>query len=62
MNKSQPLEAHDREDFFFELMVDLDFTKHLGGHAASDQPVELCQIDADKYVLDVGCDVGANIN
>ena len=39
-------------------MADLDYTKHPGGQTATDQLVELCRIDADKRVLDVGCGVG----
>lgn len=33
-------------------------TKHLGGLKATEQLVELCHIDQDKYVLVVGCGVG----
>ena len=34
-------------------------TKHLGGVEATEKLVEICHIDADSYVLDVGCGAGA---
>lgn len=58
MNESQSHEADDLEELVFELQADLGFTKHLGGQAATEQLLDLCQIDADSYVLDVGCGVG----
>ena len=58
MNESLSDQAHDLEELVFQLQADLDFTKHLGGQAATEQVVELCRIDASKYVLDVGCGVG----
>ncbi|NIN70098.1 MAG: methyltransferase domain-containing protein [Anaerolineae bacterium] len=58
MNESPSYEAHDPEEGVFQLQADLDFTKHLGGQAATERLVDLCRIDASKYVLDVGCGVG----
>ena len=45
-------------DIFFELMAELDFTKHSGGLSATRELIDLCVITADKNVLDVGCGVG----
>lgn len=57
MNESPSHEAYDLEELVFQLQADLDFTKHLGGQAATERLVDLCRIDASKYVLDVGCGV-----
>ena len=43
----------------FELYADLDLTKHIGGLKATRELIELCHIDKGKYILDVGCGVGA---
>ena len=43
---------------FFELMAEMDFTKHSGGLSATNELIELCHIDTSKYILDVGCGVG----
>ena len=51
-------EAKSQPDVYFELLADMDFTKHLGGAAATRELVELCKINRSKYVLDVGCGVG----
>ena len=34
------------------------FREFVGGIAATQELVDLCHIDANKYVLDVGCGVG----
>jgi SAM-dependent methyltransferase len=44
---------------YFELLADAGITKHLGSMEATHKLVELCRIDDGKYVLDVGCGVGA---
>jgi ubiquinone/menaquinone biosynthesis C-methylase UbiE len=50
--------AADFEDVYFAMMAELDFTKHLGGQRSTSKLLEMCHIDADVYVLDVGCGVG----
>lgn len=44
---------------FFDFAAEVGLTKHLGGLAATDELVALCQIDEGSYVLDVGCGTGA---
>ena len=44
---------------YFELQAYMGTTKHLGGLESTRELIELCHIDKDKYVLDVGCGVGA---
>ena len=43
---------------YFDLQAEMGFTKHLGGLKATRELIELCHINEDKYVLDVGCGVG----
>ena len=47
-------------EVIYELVAYVGFTKpfHLGGFKATSELVELCHIDRDKYVLDVGCGTG----
>jgi ubiquinone/menaquinone biosynthesis C-methylase UbiE len=45
-------------DVHFAMLAEMDFTKHLGGQQATDELMELCHIDGDTYVLDIGCGVG----
>jgi ubiquinone/menaquinone biosynthesis C-methylase UbiE len=44
----------------YQLVADVGFKKHfhLGGLEATRDLIELCHIDKDKYVLDVGCASG----
>jgi arsenite methyltransferase len=49
----------EEKEHFFDFAAEVGFTKHLGGVAATEKIVELCHIDADSYVLDVGCGAGA---
>lgn len=44
---------------YFEFLADLGMTKHYGNLEATQELVEICRIDKMKYVLDVGCGVGA---
>ena len=44
---------------FFDFAAEVGYTKHLGGVEATEKLVELCHIEAGKYVLDVGCGAGA---
>jgi len=42
----------------YELQAYVGFTTHFGGLKATRELVELCHIDKEKYVLDVGCGTG----
>jgi arsenite methyltransferase len=44
---------------YFELQAYVGATKHMGGFEATQELIELCYIDRDTYVLDVGCGAGA---
>jgi len=48
----------DLENPYFDLQAEMGFTKHFGGLNATKELIELCHIDKDTYVLDVGCGVG----
>jgi ubiquinone/menaquinone biosynthesis C-methylase UbiE len=43
---------------FFDFAAEVGLTKHIGGVAATEALIELCHIDENSYVLDVGCGVG----
>jgi arsenite methyltransferase len=47
------------ENPYFDLQAEMGSTKHGGGLKATQEFIEFCHIDKDKYVLDVGCGVGA---
>lgn len=55
---ARPSQRATEEDIYFNLMVEMDFTKHLGGRAITDQIVQMCAIKPHHHVLDVGCGVG----
>jgi len=59
-NKEQltPKETSEPESYYFELQASWGLTKHMGGLKATRELIELCHIDKDSYVLDVGCGVG----
>lgn len=44
---------------YFSFLADMGITKHHGSLSATRELVELCHIAEQKYVLDVGCGVGA---
>lgn len=44
---------------YFELQAYIGTTKHLGGFETTKALIELCHIDRDTRVLEVGCGVGA---
>jgi SAM-dependent methyltransferase len=44
---------------YFSFLADMGVTKHHGALDATRELVELCHIAGDRYVLDVGCGVGA---
>jgi len=47
-------------EVIYQLVADVGFRRyfHFGGLEATRELIELCQIDKDKYVLDVGCASG----
>ena len=53
-----PEETSELESVYFELQGMFGATKHGGGLKATRELVELCHIDEDKHVLDVGCGPG----
>mgnify|MGYP005839320843 CR=1 FL=1 len=44
---------------YFELQAYVGTTKHMGGLETTKELIELCHINRESYVLDVGCGVGA---
>jgi arsenite methyltransferase len=42
----------------FELQAEVGITKHVGSLRATQELMELCHIDGNTHVLDVGCGVG----
>ena len=47
------------KDPYFDLQAEMGVTKHVGGLKATEELIALSQIGREKYVLDVGCGVGA---
>jgi len=43
---------------YFDMLAEIGITKHIGSLAATDEMLALCQVDAEAYVLDVGCGIG----
>ncbi len=58
MNSLSTAGPSDQEDLYFDLMAELDFTKHLGGMDATQALAAACHIGPESVVLDVGCGVG----
>ncbi|MCX6010147.1 MAG: class I SAM-dependent methyltransferase, partial [Chloroflexi bacterium] len=56
--QSSPEKISELENSYFEVQAYWGMTKHMGGLKATEQLVELCHINQDKYVLVVGCGVG----
>lgn len=44
---------------YFGLQAYVGTTKHMGGLETTKELIELCHVNEDSYVLDVGCGVGA---
>ena len=51
--------SSDRAMEYFEIIAEGGITKHPGSMQATRELVQMCHIEAGKYVLDVGCGVGA---
>ncbi|MFX0066877.1 MAG: class I SAM-dependent methyltransferase, partial [Candidatus Hermodarchaeota archaeon] len=43
---------------FWDLAAEMDFTKHMGGLKSTKELIDLCHINKETYVLDIGCGVG----
>ncbi len=56
--KNNALSSEEISELYFEMQAAFGFTKHIGGLKATNELIELCHINKDKYVLDVGCGVG----
>ncbi len=56
--RSSPENTSESRNAYFEVQAYWGVTKHMGGLEATEQLVELCYINQDKYVLVVGCGVG----
>ena len=54
-----PQKFSEPELSYFELQAYWGATKHMGGLKATRELIELCHMDKDTYLLDVGCGVGA---
>jgi SAM-dependent methyltransferase len=54
-----PEEILQSEDPYFQLQAYVGTTKHMGGLKATQELIELCHINGQSYVLDVGCGAGA---
>lgn len=52
-------EVSEPQTIYFELQASWGLTKHMGGLKATGELLELCHVNKDSYVLDVGCGVGA---
>ena len=46
------------ENPYFDLQAEMGITKHIGSFKATKELIELCHINKDKYILDIGCGVG----
>jgi len=57
--ENKKLEIADPGLAYFELQAYVGTTKHMGGLETTKKLIELCHINQETYVLDVGCGVGA---
>jgi len=58
-HKSSPDLFSQGTPSYFDLQAYIGTTKHMGGAQTTAQLIELCHINQDTYVLDVGCGAGA---
>jgi len=56
---NKKLDTSSPELSYFELQAYVGTTKHMGGFETTKALIELCHINQDTYVLEVGCGVGA---
>ncbi|MDY7041629.1 MAG: class I SAM-dependent methyltransferase [Chloroflexota bacterium] len=57
--KRSSQQAAEPEISYFELQAYIGTTKHMGGFETTKALIELCHVNQDTYVLEVGCGVGA---
>jgi SAM-dependent methyltransferase len=57
--ESQKPPGVETDPTYLELHAYTGATKHMGGLSTTKELIELCGIDESKYVLEVGCGVGA---
>lgn len=55
VNKKQPAKPGE---LYFGMQAEIGITKHMGGKEATKELIELCRINKDSYILDVGCGIG----
>jgi len=48
----------ENKSTFFDFAAEVGLTKHIGGIEATQAILKYCHINADSYILDVGCGVG----
>ncbi len=48
----------EKEMTFFDFAAEVGLTKHIGGIESTEAILELCHIDENSYILDVGCGAG----
>jgi arsenite methyltransferase len=58
-NEHQRAPSVEEDPTYLELHAYTGATKHMGGLSTTKELVELCGIDENSYVLEVGCGVGA---
>lgn len=46
------------QNAYFTLLADMGITKHVGSLKATEEMLQLCHIDRNSYILDVGCGPG----
>lgn len=58
MTQSDAADLHKNRADYFDTLAQMGMTKHIGSLAATEGLVAGCHIDADSFVLDVGCGIG----
>jgi ubiquinone/menaquinone biosynthesis C-methylase UbiE len=60
---SEESKGHFEEEAkgYFNFLAKVGLTKHLGSMEATRELIELCCINNDQYVLEIGCGVGATV-
>ena len=48
----------DDKNLYFDLQADIGITKHMGGRKATRELMELCHVQEDQYILEIGCGLG----
>lgn len=61
MENKEQLSPEEMSEFYFEFQAVMGVTKHMGGLRATEELIEPCRINKDKYVLEVGCGLGRTV-